>query len=141
MKENGVSAMSAVCRDEHGKYMGSSSLVLEGILDRHSLDVIACREGMALAEDLLVQDVIISCENKWAIKEIKDLGGGIQASIIKEIHSRLSRFNSCFFNSESRSTLLEATLLGQFSVGLSLGRHVWLIHPHDESCIPVMFGQ
>ena len=63
LEESGLSAMSAVCRDEQGKYMGSSSLVLEGIRDRHSLDVIACREGMALAEDLLVQDVIISCEN------------------------------------------------------------------------------
>ncbi|XP_073355270.1 uncharacterized protein [Aegilops tauschii subsp. strangulata] len=45
---------------------GSSSLVIEGQIDPATLEAIACREGMALAEDLLVHDFIISSDCKQA---------------------------------------------------------------------------
>ena len=44
---------AAVCRDQTSNYLGSSELVLPGITDPPTLEAIACREGLALADDLL----------------------------------------------------------------------------------------
>ena len=42
--------MAAVCRDDQDNYMGSSALVVLGLKDLATLEAIACREGMVLAE-------------------------------------------------------------------------------------------
>lgn len=46
-------ATTAVCRDRDGNYLGSSYLVLDGVDDPTTLEAIACREALALAEDSL----------------------------------------------------------------------------------------
>ena len=45
-------AAVAVCRGTHGLFLGSSALVIPGIWDPATLEAMACREGIALAEDL-----------------------------------------------------------------------------------------
>src|SRR4051812_27257676 len=87
--EHGVCVVSAICRDERGVYQGSSSLVLPGALDKTPLDTIACREGMALAEDLQLQRIVISSSNSLVVNEIVEKGGGKQATIIQGLHRRL----------------------------------------------------
>ena len=46
---------TAVCRDAEGNFLGSSALVIEGVIDPATLEAIACREALALVEDLLIQ--------------------------------------------------------------------------------------
>ena len=46
-------AVAAVCRDHTGIYLGSSAVVFNGTRDPTILETYACREGMALADDLL----------------------------------------------------------------------------------------
>jgi hypothetical protein len=43
---------AVVCRDNEFNYLGSSVLVIEGVTDPATLEAIACREALALAEDL-----------------------------------------------------------------------------------------
>jgi hypothetical protein len=43
---------AAIARDEDGRFMGTSALVLRGIVDPEVMESITCREGMALAADL-----------------------------------------------------------------------------------------
>ena len=43
---------AAVCRDGHGNFLGSSMLVVYGVCDPATLEAIACREAISLAEDL-----------------------------------------------------------------------------------------
>jgi hypothetical protein len=47
-----IGTAAAVCRDSNGAYLGSSMLVIHGLLDPRTLEVIACREGLSLAQDL-----------------------------------------------------------------------------------------
>lgn len=47
---------AAVCRDRDEQFLGSSSLVIDGVEDLAALEAIACWEGMALAEDLNIHE-------------------------------------------------------------------------------------
>ena len=51
-RERARGAAAAVSRDENGKFLGSSTLVVNGITDVATLESIACREALFLAEDL-----------------------------------------------------------------------------------------
>ena len=53
-KAHARAATAAVCRDETGNFFGSSARAITGIMDVVTLEVLACREGLALAEDLLL---------------------------------------------------------------------------------------
>ena len=63
-------ATMPVCRDEAGNYMGSSALVISGIVDVPTLEAIACREGISLAEDLMLNNFIIASDSKQVICDI-----------------------------------------------------------------------
>jgi hypothetical protein len=52
-KNSNVAAMTAVARDEARVFMGASALVVNDISDPETAEVMACREGLALAIDLL----------------------------------------------------------------------------------------
>ena len=67
--ERGGSAV-AICRDDQGFYLGSSALVIYGVHDPTALEAIACREALALAEDLNLQQFIISSDCKEVVSDI-----------------------------------------------------------------------
>uniref|UniRef100_A0A8R7U541 RNase H type-1 domain-containing protein n=1 Tax=Triticum urartu TaxID=4572 RepID=A0A8R7U541_TRIUA len=127
---------AAVCRDDAGNYLGSSSLVIEGQTDPATLEAIACREALALAEDLLLHDFIISSDCKQVVEDINRGNQGRYGSVITEIRLRLLNFD-CNFIFEGRATNGEAHSLAKHSLSLGLGRHTWLLSSHDPNCIPL----
>ena len=48
--QNGVAG--AICRDHAGRFMGASAFISTNIGDSATLEALAIREGLALAEDL-----------------------------------------------------------------------------------------
>jgi hypothetical protein len=48
-KNVSMASAAAIARDEDGRFMGTSALVLRGIVDLEVMESIACRSGMALA--------------------------------------------------------------------------------------------
>lgn len=44
-----------VCGNHLGEYLGSLAFIIRGLIDPSSLEVIACREALSLAEDLGLQ--------------------------------------------------------------------------------------
>ena len=54
----------AICRDNNGVFLGSSALVIDGIWDPTTLEAIACRETIALAEDLHIQQMVVASDCK-----------------------------------------------------------------------------
>ena len=52
----------AVARDSSGCYLGASTLVFAGVSDPEILEVLACREGLALANDLLIQQARVASD-------------------------------------------------------------------------------
>uniref|UniRef100_A0A452XZ15 RNase H type-1 domain-containing protein n=1 Tax=Aegilops tauschii subsp. strangulata TaxID=200361 RepID=A0A452XZ15_AEGTS len=55
-------AVSAICRDCNGKFIGSSSLVIVGVQDPATLEAIAVREALALAADMHVENMVVSSD-------------------------------------------------------------------------------
>lgn len=41
-----MEAISAICRDEHGFYLGSSAMNYHGMTDPNTLEALACREAL-----------------------------------------------------------------------------------------------
>uniref|UniRef100_A0A8I6WUB9 RNase H type-1 domain-containing protein n=1 Tax=Hordeum vulgare subsp. vulgare TaxID=112509 RepID=A0A8I6WUB9_HORVV len=103
--------------------------------DPKILETIACREALALAEDLNLTHVIIASNSKQAIADIKNGARGWNGSIVHEISLRATLFR-CNFCFEGRDANTEAHNLAKFSLSRGPGRHVSLGQPHDLICIP-----
>lgn len=125
----------AVCRDESGAYLGSSSLAIVGLDDPEALEAIACREGLALAADLQLQNFVISSDSKHVISDINKGCRGSTGAVISEIKILANSFQ-CNFIFESRASNMEAHSLAKSSLSLGPGRHVWFGQPPDPRCIP-----
>ena len=68
--------MTAVARDKAGIFMGALALVLKGISDPETAEVLACREGLALATDLLSRRVCIATDCATVVKNLEGPGMG-----------------------------------------------------------------
>jgi ribonuclease HI len=55
-------AISAVCRDDHGRFVGSSTQTIKGVSDPACLEAMACTEALTLAGDLGILKLIISSD-------------------------------------------------------------------------------
>jgi hypothetical protein len=53
-KRSGSVAAAAVARDFARCFLGASIMVMEGSLEPETMEAIACKEGLALASDLLL---------------------------------------------------------------------------------------
>jgi hypothetical protein len=120
-------AAAAFCQDNNGNYLGTSAIVIQGITDQATLESIACREALALAED---------CQT--VVKEIKTGSRGRYGSIIEEIKSRSTLLHECSFVFEQRAFNFEAHNLGRFATTLGIGRHLWLGIPYDMKTFLLM---
>ena len=75
MSKNSKSvAVAVVGRDSSGCYLGASTLVFAGVSDPEILEVLACREGLALANDLLIQQARVASDCLNAVRSIQTGG-------------------------------------------------------------------
>ena len=93
---------AAICRDEEGNYMGSSALVVEGVTDPASLEAMACREALALAEDLGIQNLVVASDCQQVVSDINKNARGTYGAIVSEINLRAPPLH-CTFVYESRA--------------------------------------
>nr|TKW02915.1 hypothetical protein SEVIR_7G031100v2 [Setaria viridis] len=54
-KNSSMAVTTAMVRDVAGNFLGASALVIHGLSDAKIVEAIVCREGLALASDLMVQ--------------------------------------------------------------------------------------
>lgn len=69
-------AAPAVGRNAEGLYLGSSALVIPGLINPTMLEVVACREDQALAEDLGLRKILIYSDCKPLIADMAN-GEGV----------------------------------------------------------------
>ena len=87
---------AAVCRDEEGNYLGSSALVVEGVTDPASLEAMTCREALALAEDLGIQNLVVASDCQQVASDINKNAKGMYGAIVSEINLRAFSFQCTF---------------------------------------------
>ena len=109
--------------------------MVAGLDDPSVLETFACREGLALAEDLNLHNFVIASDSKQTIADINQGTRGGNGSIVHEISLRASLFH-CNFTFERRAINVDAHRLAKYSLTLGQGRHIWLGQPHDPNCIP-----
>ena len=136
-RNGGRSAATAIYRDQHGAYLGSSTVVFYGVTDPSLLEALACRESLALADDLGLARIFIASDCKGVVEDIQEGTGGSHGAVIREITSRMAGFESCKFIHERRNFNVKAHNLAKHSTMLSIGRHVWLGLPHDSILVPM----
>ncbi|VAI33703.1 unnamed protein product [Triticum turgidum subsp. durum] len=120
--ERGGAAV-AVCRDEGGNYLGSSALVVYGVSNPTILEATACREALALAEDMNLTHCVISSDCKQVVSDITNGTLGAHGAIIAEIRAKAELHNLKFIF-KGRAVNYEAHRLARFSISQGLGRHV-----------------
>ena len=138
-ERRGVGSVAAICRNRDGLYLGASSVVFRGITDPTTLEALAVREALALAEDLNIQAIHVASDCSVVIDDLKRRSGAGYGAIIHEILKYSTSFTSCNFVHEFRSSNVEAHNLAKHALKLGLGRHVWLGHPGDLHFVHVNY--
>lgn len=72
-RDGRTGASATVCRDHTGLFLGSSAMVFRNLTDPATLEALACREALAFALDLSLDQVVIACDNKTLHVTIKQL--------------------------------------------------------------------
>ena len=130
-------AIAVLCRDHEGVYLGSSAVVFHHTRDPLLLETYACREALALADDLGIGNIYVASDSQEVVNDINRGTGGPNASIVHEILSHCNNFSSCSFVHERRNFNFEAHNLAKFACKLGIGRHIWLGTPHDPTYVPM----
>ena len=102
-------------------FLGSSAIRCRGISDPAILEALACREGLALANDLGVTHVVIASDCKGVIQDIANNTGGVYGPVVREVRETSTMFQLCTFKFEGRETNIEAHRLARHALGLYHG--------------------
>jgi ribonuclease HI len=133
-KNLGRASVAAVARDQAGMFLGASGVVLEGITDVETAEVIACREGLALASDLMLQYIRLALDSANIIRSLEEIGMGLYGQVVKEVNARARDLNFVDFAHENRSSNVGAHNLARSLISFVPGRHVCLLTPPKGIC-------
>lgn len=121
----------AVARDSRGMFIGASAIVMEGISDPEIMEVVAVKEGLALASNLSMQRLRLASDNINVIRSLLGAGLGRYGHIVQETKAREAEFSVVDFVHEGRLTNGDAHREARSVIYDSLGRHLWLLFPPD----------
>ncbi|KAK1648736.1 hypothetical protein QYE76_066541 [Lolium multiflorum] len=75
-KNSSIAVIVAVAWSTAGEFLGASSIVLKGLSNPETLEALACREGLSVAADLLLQRVRVAIDCQNVIRSIARAGRG-----------------------------------------------------------------
>ena len=122
-------AVGAICRNTAGSFLGASSLTIDGIADPAIMEALACREALALAQDLMVDKVTVASDCLSVVNALKNKYAGNYSMIIDEVKATASSMLVVLFRHENRASNSDAHRLAHSVVSSSLGRQVWFDQP------------
>ena len=133
-KNVSMASAATIARDEDGRFMGASALVLRGIVDPEVMESIACREGMALVADLQADSFRLANDCLNVVKSIRQGDLGMNRQVIREINARKAAFSSVEFAHEHRDSNTDAHRIARSSIHAKVAWHVWFLNPPDGVC-------
>jgi ribonuclease HI len=101
-------AVGAMSRAEDGTFLGASILKIRGINDPAVLEAIACREAMALAEDLYERKVTMATDCLSVVNNMEQAYDGPYIMVINEVKARAKTLSEVTFRHENRASNSEA---------------------------------
>lgn len=122
-------AAAAIYRGEDGGFIGASVLVMNGSLEPATVEAIACREALCLAQDVGLNSIVIASDCEGVVQSIKEGTLGENAMIIKEVRELKKGRNDVIFKFESRICNGDAHNIARNSLNLNFGHHLWLVEP------------
>ena len=128
---------AAICRDHEGTFQGASAIVIKGICDPQTLQALAVREALALADVLNLPRIHVASDCKVVLDDLKQGNKARYGAVLHEIMDHNFSFTTCNFCHEFRSSNFETHNLAKHAFKLGVGRHVWLGHPGNLSFVPV----
>jgi hypothetical protein len=134
-KNMGRASVAAVARDQAGKFLGASGMVLEGIIDVKTAEAIACKEGLALASNLTLQSFQLASNIAKVIRSLGEEGMSPYGQVVKKVWTRAHDFIYVDFAHESRNSNVDAHILARNMISFVIGRHVWLLDLPEGVCI------
>jgi hypothetical protein len=131
-------AVAAIASNVECVFMGGSAVMIPDKADAEMLEILACREAIALAEDINVQSVRVASDCLNAVRSIQQgtLGAYALIVIVKEINDSILAFDTLEFIHEGRRSNVEAHGLARSVVFDEPGHRLWLVSPPDSLCIP-----
>jgi ribonuclease HI len=100
-------AVGVVYRSEAGLFLGASSLKIQGIADPPTLEAIACREAIALAQDLNLQQITVATDSSTVVNDMVRPYVGRYSTMIPEIKELLVPFSEITSRHENRASNCE----------------------------------
>jgi len=108
--------------------------VLKGITEAEIAESLACREGLALASDLLIRRFRLASDCANVVKKLTGDGMASYGQIIREVMAGGRSFEAVEFVHENRQANNDAHLLARSSIYSQMGRYVWFLAPPDGVC-------
>jgi hypothetical protein len=84
--------VGVVCRSALGEFMGASALTIPGITDPAVMEALACREAMALAKDLNLQNIMVATDCLSVITAMEQPYAGRFSMVHNEVKDDASLF-------------------------------------------------
>jgi len=84
-KNSRTTSASAVARDAAGNFLRASSVAMQGITDLETIEALAFREGLALANNLSLRQVRMTSDCTKAVGSLAQDNLGVCSHIVKEI--------------------------------------------------------
>ena len=97
-------------------------------------EVLACREGFALAVDLMISRVRIASDCVGAVRSLEGSGMRRYGHVVRELKAAMASFEGAEVVHEGRASNIGAHTLARSSIYESVGRHVWFFDPPDGVC-------
>jgi hypothetical protein len=94
---------------------------MDGSFDLETVEAMACREGLALAADLMLQKLRLTTDCASVVKSIAGEGMRIYGHIIQEVKARRNDFIRVEFVHEHRDSNSDAHVIARSSIYKSLG--------------------
>jgi ribonuclease HI len=85
-KNTNRASAAAIVRDGGVQFLGASALVVDGCVDLETMEVVACREGLALASDLMLQRFKLASDCKSVVRSTHK----VKARLLKRSRTKLA---------------------------------------------------
>jgi ribonuclease HI len=122
-------AVGVFCRSVMGEFMGTSALTILGISDSAVMEALACREAMALAQDLNLQNITVETDCLSLITALEQPYAASFSKVLEEVKEDARLFSRASFRHENRASDSDAHRFARFSISSEVGCQVLLIQP------------